>query len=218
MANSLGWLWSGGAEGARSLLSTVASSMITVAGMVLSITITALTLASSQFGPKLLRNFTSDTGNQVVLGTFIATHLYCLLVLRTVRGQSVGDFVPYLSVTGGLLLALASLAVLIYFIHRVATAIQAEKLIASVGEAFKADIVRLYPERQPDRAGPAPEPRMAAGVPVHAAGKGGYVLAIDRNRLLELAERHDFVVEIPRRPGDFAVGGETLLRVLAPGG
>ena len=143
MANSLSWLWSGGAEGARSLLSTVASSMITVAGTVFSITIAALTLASSQFGPKLLRNFTQDTGNQVVLGTFIATYVYCLLVLRTVRGQSAGAFVPYLSVTGGLLLALASLAVLIYFIHHVASAIQAEKLIAAVGAELKADILRL---------------------------------------------------------------------------
>lgn len=87
MANSLGWLWSGGAEGARSLLSTVASSMITVAGTVFSITIAALTLASSQFGPKLLRNFTSDTGNQVVLGTFIATYLVTAQVVRRQSGQ-----------------------------------------------------------------------------------------------------------------------------------
>ena len=83
MANSLGWLWSGGAEGARSLLSTVASSMITVAGTVFSITIAALTLASSQFGPKLLRNFTQDTGNQVVLGTY--SHLR-LLPARVAHG------------------------------------------------------------------------------------------------------------------------------------
>ena len=143
MANSMGWLWSGGS---RSLMSTVASTVITVAGTVFSITIAALTLASPQFGPKLLRNFTGDRGNQVVLGTFIATYVYCLLVLRTVRGQSAGNFIPYLSITGGLLLALASLAVLIYFIHHVATAIQADKLIASVGTALKADIIRLYPE------------------------------------------------------------------------
>ena len=72
------WIYSGGAEGARAVLSVIASSMITVAGVVFSITIVALTLASSQFGPRLLRNFMRDTANQVVLGTFIATFLYCL--------------------------------------------------------------------------------------------------------------------------------------------
>jgi uncharacterized membrane protein len=66
----LGWFWVGGPEGARALLSTVAGSMITVAGVVFSVTIVALSLASSQFGPRLLRNFMRDTGNQIVLGTF----------------------------------------------------------------------------------------------------------------------------------------------------
>lgn len=123
LATSIGLLWSGGADGARSLLSTVASSMITVAGTVFSITITALVLASGQFGPRLLRNFTRDLGNQLVLGTFIATFLYCLLVLRTVRGTQEGDFVPYLSVTTGVLLAAASIGVLIYLIHHIAASI-----------------------------------------------------------------------------------------------
>lgn len=94
-----GWIWSGGADGARSVLSTIAGSMATVAGVVFSVNIVALTLASSQFGPRLLRNFTRDLGNQLVLGTFIATFLYCLLVLRVVRSTDEGSFVPELSVS-----------------------------------------------------------------------------------------------------------------------
>ena len=151
LEHSIGWLWSGGADGARSLLSTVASSMITVAGTVFSITIAALTLASSQFGPRLLRSFTRDLGNQVVLGTFLSSFLYCLLVLRTIRSQSEGTFVPYLSVTVGVLLAAASIGVLIYFIHHVATSIQAESLIASIGCELKQSIARLYPSEGQDR-------------------------------------------------------------------
>lgn len=120
-----GWIYSGGAEGARAVLSVIASSMITVAGVVFSITIVALTLASSQFGPRLLRTFMRDTANQVVLGTFIATFLYCLLVLRTIRGLDEREFVPHLSVTVGVLLGVASLGVLIYFIHHVSVSIQA---------------------------------------------------------------------------------------------
>src|SRR5689334_15337853 len=84
--DELGWLYSFGPEGARAILSAIASSMITVAGLTFSITMLTLQLASSQFGPRLLRNFMRDRGNQIVLGTFIATFIYCLLVLRTVRG------------------------------------------------------------------------------------------------------------------------------------
>ncbi|MGH7928517.1 MAG: DUF2254 family protein, partial [Candidatus Binatia bacterium] len=92
------WAYGGGPEGAREVLSAIASSMMTVAGVAFSITIVALTLASQQFGPRLLRNFMRDTGNQVVLGTFIATFTYCLIVLRTIRSGD-NDFVPNISVT-----------------------------------------------------------------------------------------------------------------------
>lgn len=76
---SLGWVYTGGPNGARALLSTVAGSTISVAGTVFSIVIVAFTLTSSQFGPRQLINFMRDTGNKVVLGTFAATFLYCLL-------------------------------------------------------------------------------------------------------------------------------------------
>ena len=86
LLNQLSWVYTGGPEGARAVLSTIAASMITVTGVTFSITVVALTLASQQFGPRLLRSFLRDLGNQVTLGTFISTFLYCLLVLRTVRG------------------------------------------------------------------------------------------------------------------------------------
>ena len=107
-------------------------------GVAFSITIVALTLASSQFGPRLLRNFVRDFGNQVVLGTFVSTFVYCLLVLRTVRGGEGVEFVPYLSVTLGVVFALAGLGVLIYFIHHVASSIQARSLIAAVARELEA--------------------------------------------------------------------------------
>lgn len=88
------WLYKGGPEGARILLSTVAGSMITVAGVTFSITMVALSFASTQLGPRLIENFLRDRGNQVVLGTFISTFLYCLLVLLTIRGADSQAFVP----------------------------------------------------------------------------------------------------------------------------
>ena len=72
-----GWLWAGGPEGARELLSTIAGSMITVTGVIFSITMVVLTLASPKFGARLLRNFLRDTGTKIVLGSFIATFAYC---------------------------------------------------------------------------------------------------------------------------------------------
>ena len=110
------WVYGGSADGARSMLGAIAGSVIGVAGTTFSITIAALSLASNQMGPRLLEHFTRDRGNQLTLGTFIATFAYTLLVLRTVRGGDENPFVPHLAVTLGLLLALLSLAVLIYFI------------------------------------------------------------------------------------------------------
>jgi uncharacterized membrane protein len=114
-APSWWWIYTGGPDGARGLLSAVAGSMISVAATAFSITIVALQLAASNFGPRLLRNFMKDTGNQIVLGTFIATFIYCLLVLRTIRadGDGYNEFVPQLSVTVGIVLAIASISVLI---------------------------------------------------------------------------------------------------------
>ena len=155
--------YSGGAEGARELLSTVASSMITVAGVVFSITIVALTLASQQFGPRLLRNFRRDTGNQLVLGTFIATFIYCLLVLRVVRGSDGESFVPAISVSLAVLLAMASLAVLIFFIHHAALSIQATTIIDRVHQELDACAERLFPEAL--ATGPPTGSRTNAGYP-----------------------------------------------------
>ncbi len=101
-----GWIWSGSATGARSVLSTVAGSIMTVVSIVFSITITILAQVSSKFGPRVLRNFTSDRGNQITLGTFIATCIYCLLVLRTVRDVEERVLVPDLSGSIGVALGL----------------------------------------------------------------------------------------------------------------
>src|SRR5690349_8302143 len=157
------WAYTGGAEGASLVLSTVAASMITIAGGVFSMTLVALSLASSQLGPRLLRNFMRDTATQVVLGTFISTFVYCLLVLRTIRRADEVAFVPHLSVTVGLLMAVSSLGVLIYFIHHVAVSIQADEVIARVAADLFEGIERLFPD--PDtQPGPHGSPRRA-GLP-----------------------------------------------------
>ena len=93
------WAYTGGAEGASAVLTAISGSMITIAGLVFSMTLVAMSLAASNFGPRLLQNFMRDTANQMVLGTFVATFLYCLLVLRTIRRADEGAFVPHVSVS-----------------------------------------------------------------------------------------------------------------------
>ena len=143
-----GLTFTGGAEGASSLLGAIAGSMITIAGVVFSMTLVALSLASSQLGPRLLRNFMRDTTTQMVLGTFVATFLYCLLVLRTIRRAEEIVFVPHLSVTLGVLLAVVSVGLLIYFIHHVSVSIQANEIVARVGTELIEGIEQLFPENK----------------------------------------------------------------------
>ncbi|MBA2556276.1 MAG: DUF2254 domain-containing protein [Chloroflexi bacterium] len=223
--DGLDWIYGGGPDGARGLLSTAAGSMITVAGVVFSVAIVAMTLASSQFGPRLLRGFIRDTRNQVVLGTFIATFLYSLLVLRTVRGgEGLADeaFVPHISVTVALLLTVASVGVLIAFIHHSSASIQAANLIARVSDGLHDAVERMYPARVGDSM-----PGMAAdserdllertdrerdaGARLKSAGEG-YLEAIDGDRLLKAAQEAGLLVRLSRRPGDFVYREGELAR------
>jgi len=205
-----------GPEGARAILSAVATSMITVAGLTFSITMLTLQLASSQFGPRLLRNFMRDRGNQLVLGTFISTFVYCLLVLRTVKGVEGSSFVPHLAVAIGVVLAVAGLAVLIYFIHHTATSIRIETLLASLAAETGATIDRLFPERlgneDPEAAGQAPDFDRGH---VICANASGYVQSVDNTALLRLSTEEDLIVDVVARPGSFVTERDPLLRVLA---
>jgi uncharacterized membrane protein len=222
LLDRLSWVYTGGPEGARAVLSTIAASMITVAGVTFSITIVALTLASQQFGPRLLRNFLRDLGNQVVLGTFVSTFIYCLLVLRTVRGSDDEEFVPHLAVTVGVVLAMLSLGVLIFFIHHVATSIQASRIIANVAEDLERAINRLFPEAIGDdsaTADPGGAPPLGESDASDEstrevrAATTGYVQAIDAQGLMGVARERNVVVRVRAKPGAFVRKGQVLLTI-----
>ena len=223
LLNRLSWVYTGGPEGARAVLSTIAGSMITVAGVTFSITIVALTLASQQFGPRLLRNFLRDLGNQIVLGTFVSTFLYCLLVLRTIRGIDDTKFVPHLAVTLGVVLAMLSLGVLIFFIHHVATSIQASRIIAKVASDLEVAANHLFPERLGQADNDAPEPTPVgvfasigtSELRTVRATMAGYIQAIDGERLTAVAQEQDVWLRLHVRPGAFVRNGSVLMTVCA---
>ncbi len=217
----LGWSYSGGAEGASLLLGTVAGSMIAIAGTVFSMTLVAMSLASSQLGPRLLRNFMRDTANQVVLGTFVATFVYCLLVLRTIRRADEVAFVPNLAVSLGLLLAMVSIGVLIYFIHHVSVSIQANEVVARVGRELEDGIGRLFPGHL---GKPGYEPANVPGdadLPVAfrrearsvGALEDGYLQLIDADALMALAGQEDLLLRLECRPGHYLVQGQSMVMV-----
>ena len=221
-------------DGARAFLSTIAGSMIGVAGVTFSITIASVVYATGQYGPRLLTNFMADRGNQVTLGTFIATFLYCLLVLRTIRSadegagpEVTGAFVPHIAILAGLALALASVGVLIFFIHHVPESIHVSNLIAGVGRDLRDKIGVLFPARigqgAPTREA-ARDESVVTDVPENlgvdarriAADSDGYITGVDADGLLALAVEHDLVVRVRHRPGDFVADGDTLVLAWPP--
>lgn len=167
----LPWLFSGTADAARSVLSTIAGSLITVVSIAFSLIIVALQQASAQFTPRVLRSFTADRGNQIVLGTYIATFVYALLVLRAVRSASQDRnqvaFIPSLSVTIAIVLAIVCLGLLIYFIHHTSQSLQVSVILDRVRTDLNAQIDALFPECDADWiVDQPPVPLLIAALPV----------------------------------------------------
>jgi uncharacterized membrane protein len=216
-----GWVISGSADAARQILTTIAAAIITVVGVVFSIILVTLTLASTQFGPRMLRNFIRDRGTQVTLGTFVATFVYSVLVLASIGVGSHGDFVPHIGVTVTLGLMVADLAVLIYFIHHTAVSIQLPQVIASIA----ADLAEAIREQGGGNAEPHPKAgpvavelvaRAEAGGAVLFAPTSGYVQFIRHQALVRLATEADAVISLEHRPGHFIVRGHRFATVWPP--
>jgi uncharacterized membrane protein len=203
-------LFGAGAEGSRGLLSAIAGSMITVAGVTFSITVVTLTLASNQYTSRILRSFMRDRANQAVLGVFLGVFAYCLIVLRTIRSGDEGAFVPGLAVLVAVLLAFVAIGSLIFFIHHIAGSLQATSIIESVATETLEAVDRLFPaqigEAAVGRAGEEQEGALAsrtwATIP---ARKTGYIQGIDADALFNLASEQGVVVRMEKGIGEFVL-------------
>ena len=205
----LPFLFAGGPEGARALLSAIITSMISFTGLVFSITIVVLQLTSSQFSPRVLRSFLQDRFNQLALGVFVATFVYALVVLRGVRGTAqVASFVPQIAVTVAFLLVLSSVLVFLGYIHHIAQSIRAAAIITSIADDTRA----LMDKRLPADSAPQPLLPLPAG-PTHpvSSDRPGVVQRVDDSALLALAEEHGVTVELRRAVGEFVATGAVLL-------
>src|ERR1700758_2964901 len=216
------WGRNGSADSARAVLATIAAAIITVVGIVFSITIVALTLASTQFGPRMLRNFVRDPGTQLALGTFVASFSYATISLVSVGGGPHGDFVPHLSITVTFILTLVDVAVLIFFFNHIAAMIQLPIVIARIAQTLAMEIDNL------DRGesygigaarGPSCEElweKLAEfGAPIRTP-RSGYLQVIRHDVLVKIATKANAVVQLPYRPGHFLVAGQVVAWVWPP--
>lgn len=216
--NNTPLVFSGRAAGARAVLMTVSTAAIGVVGVVFSMTIVSLQLASSQFGPRLLRTYMRDQSNQVVLGTFLGTFLYCIVVLPTINETGESPFVPHIAVTISVLLAIVCLAMLVYYIDHIAQSIHADAVIDSVSRELEVVIDGLFPE-DIGQGGAASdekvEPSLAQdheSVQVEAIGSG-YIRFINGEKLLAIAESEDLYIYVLRPPGSFVRQGDPIAEV-----
>lgn len=205
---------SSGVDDARAILSSITSSMLTVTTVTFSIMMVALVLASQQFSPRIIRNVMRDNPSQYVLGAFISTFVYSLLVLGRVTNTENLRFVPIISLATSIVMTLFCIAAFIYFIHHIAETIQAHELIAQAGDRTLEVMNRRFPETAGVGVAAEQVPDLPATTPtLICCRKGGYVQAIDPIVLMTLAQEHDLVIEMVRAVGDFVPTGNPLMRV-----
>lgn len=214
MDHSVALVYGGSPESARALLSAVAGGLITVTGVAFSIMIVALELSSSQYTPRVLPNFMSDRANQLVIGVLIGTFTYCLLVLRAINSSGEYAFVPRVAITGGMVLALVSVATLIFFINHAAHSIQIASILDNATDAALQQVDRLFPEEfaaEDPELSPDEEPPPDAHVPIPAS-RSGYLQAIDQHDIFKIGQAREAIVRVEHPIGAFLLEGQPLAR------
>lgn len=198
------WLHSGSARDAANLLSSLLTAMITMATLAISITIVVLTLAAAHLGPRLIRSFMADKRTQIVLGLFLATIVYLILVLRVLDGET-RDGVPHLAITIGTLLVVLSIVLLLFFIHHLARSIIADNVIHRVGTELDKAVREMMPASS---AGASDgDFSIPGGGASFSVSSGGYIQTVDYAGLVECASTANVVVKLRFRPGHHVLPG-----------
>lgn len=218
------YLYTSTPDAARTLLATIAGSMITVAGVTFAITISSVGYATAQFGPRVLTNFMRDRGNQVSLGAFLANFLYCLLVLRSVQSpveeyEAVGVFIPHIAILVGMVATISCAGVLIYYIHHIPESIHVANVLHAIGRELDKKIDQLFPQEM-GHGVDADDTRDAEQLANERSKEiciesnaSGYVQTLDDEGLIDIATEADIVVTLHCRPGDFVYPGTAMATI-----
>ena len=201
---------------AQIILSSIATSIMTVVSIVFAILLMTLTLASTQFSPRILISFVRDRTTQGTLGIFLGTFAYCMAALPAARTLP-HPFVPVATVTGAMALALVCVGWLIYFINHISHSISVNHIVDRIAREteFVIDEFMPYPRgpfQLPDRSEPASAERGTAVL----NQQSGYIRYINVNRLAALAKAYQICVHLERRVGQFVPSGVPLMRVSKP--
>jgi len=200
-------------DDARALTGTIATSMLALAGVSFSSIMVTMTLASQQFGPRILRNFLKDPTSQTTLGVLIGTFVYCLFLIRGIRSHDDVNFVPQFSTLVAMALAIICLAVFIRFIHHILNEIQAESVIADTFRGLEETIDNVFPSPDSGESEHPDLPENDGGWDV-IANKAGYIQAISFSSLAETARKYDVLLTSPRVAGDFISDQQAIVRVV----
>lgn len=209
-------------ESARLALSTIAGSMITIASLVFSMTLVSLTSVSQQLGPRILLRFMDDRPTQIVLGIFVATFLFSLIVLMRVGDDAKAGVVPGLGVTLAAGLAIAALGGMIHFFDHVAKRIQADSLIAELGADLRYSVAQFVDRSQSEahsltsKQADELSQQFDANKRVRIVRQpnSGYLRRLDISGMLHIAKQEDLLVRVEVRPGQFVLEGQPVLAVL----
>lgn len=219
--NIVSFLYATDVNAVRSLLGTIAGAMITVTSIAFSITIVSLTLASSQFGPRLMRNFMMDKGTQFVLGSFIATFLFCITVFCAISFKAPYAFQPGITLAVAITMTCFSVWILIYFIHHVAQSIQADVVIDGVYCELEQTIAKLFPKISKQdlirEASLSVQENIGSCQFEVSAPFSAYLQLIDKESLLDLANKSQCTIQLHYSAGDFIVENAIIATVFGKG-
>lgn len=206
------------AEGARTMLLAVAGSMLTVVALSFGLSLTAMTFASGQFTPRILRNFMRDRANQFILGYFVGIFAYSMITLLAIRSSGVVQFIPVIAVFVGLLFGLGGVIVLIFFIHHISSSLQITKILNNIVDDTKKSIQTIFPKNVADpaeqneklQAWQADKNQQWLTVP---SASSGYVQNVDTARLIKYAEDNDVILRMECGIGKFIPRGAALISI-----
>jgi uncharacterized membrane protein len=200
----------GTASTAQQVLSLLASTVLNLATVVLSLTLVAVQLAMGQFSPRIVRALQTDRRNQAAIGVFLGTFAYAMLAMREVDDQR--SQVPGLTVLVAYLLGLACLVGLLVYIHQVSQSLRVSGIIDLVGDETRAQLQRHFPPAD-EAPRPAGGGAGADGVQVVDAPASGVIVLIDHDALVEAARAAGACVELVPMMGDFVPEGAPLARI-----
>jgi uncharacterized membrane protein len=212
------WLFGASAEGARSLLEAVAGAMITVAALTFSITVLVLSLGASQYTPRVIRTFMGSRPTQTVLGVLVGIFVYCLIVMRSIQSGS-DSLVPSIAVTIAVLLSLTGVGFLVFFIHHIASSIQASTVVSTVTADTIETINAVFPDhvggrRAIDAIWKLSRAERYEWFPV-CSSQTGYLQSVDRDALVAFAKKNLLIVKMEKSVGEFVTRGLPLASITA---